>query len=333
MSKVMLDNWGMYSCIIKRFCFDTNNPSQRPLYYDDVLENEDICWQNFLMCCILWDDIYLNFDLGSLENNKTTQYIRKFIDQYVNVYDFLYTVERKKIPDGDFDNSKIYSLYARSNQNEFKDYNKKVLLRGYKYIIESNLLGYNYFPHPVRAKLLYDSEIFKKGFDRTLYLDILDYEIESYINSVNKLCKNQLKTTSIPVLYKFIKDNATSPKEELDIAILLRSDANVKKLRECSNLIDAQVNNQIMFELNQSIKLVRDICNEIVSTKMYKIPVSVDVALGITPGITLGSDLNLKFCKNTFHTTFLYDIAKYSIKGDMKDRYKKYFNITKGTSL
>ncbi|MBR3869014.1 MAG: hypothetical protein IKM66_06835 [Clostridia bacterium] len=323
MSKVMLDNWGMTECINKRFDVKNNYDGYRHFNHygiDDKIT--DACWQNFLTSCILWDDIYLMFDDSSFSLDLETPYFINFAKQYISQNDFLHINKRRSI--GKYDYYKIVNLYTRTQSDDLKDYDKELLMRAYIYLSEANLSGYSYVPHPIRAKLLYDSQIFKKGFDRKLYLDIIDEEVDAYINYVNELCKNQLMTTSIPVLYKFISDNAKDVKEELDIAISLRNDKNVRKLRESLNEIEKEVSNGFLFNLAQSLLIVKDICNEITDT-LYKKPLSTEISLGLSPAINIGCDFDVKTSSTALHTTFLYDITKYAIKGDLENRYKKYF--------
>lgn len=312
MSKVLLDNWGLSECL--------NSSSRYLEYYNPNNKlNNNLCWQNLLTSFILWDDIYFNF------YDQTRSVDRIIIGDFFSLFSneikdnkFLHIVNRNSLPFWEPDVDKIKELYEKIKAQNLTINQQKLLLRGYNYVVDSNYLGCNYLPHPLRAEVLYNSDIFKKGFDRKIYFDILDDNIKHYIEEVNALCKNQLMVTYFPVLYKYIYENTSTKFEEMQMALSLRNNKDVIAFRKSINEIENELERGNISALKASLKKVQEICDD-VTNEIYKKPLSFSVSLGLSPTI----DLNLETknrVKSKLHTTFLYDITRFSITGTVNEK-------------
>ncbi len=316
MSKVLLDNWEISTCLREKLDVD-----QALLYdpYGNYKEFIDPCWQNFLTGIILWDDVYLNLINKTLTRTVKPETFLNLINQYIKDTDFIHFPDTMPSKDIRELENKYCELYYTLRE-ETKTYNcYDISLHTIRYIIQANILNCNYLPHPQRAEMLLGCEVFEKRFDRTKYIDIIDKEVIKYINEVNQLYDSQLLTTSFPVLYKFILSNGDSPGEQLSFAYELRKNANVIKFRESISDIELQLNNGNIQALRNSLKATKEICDYI-TNDMYKKPVSFNISLGLSPSINIEFDKNGK-TRSKLHTTFLYDLASFAITGKTKNKY------------
>lgn len=329
MSKVLLDNWELSTCAMVKLGaskknFDLWGHGHYSYYDNDRIDKAvDICWQNLLTCIVLWDDIYLNYhDYNELyyfhrSRSLEKRYVNKlhsFITSSSEDPMFLHYLDRDSIPEWSPQYEDLKMLYERIGHNDRISREEIfLLLRGYNYLIESNLLGYNYLPHPRRAELLYNSGIFQKGFDRKLYLDELDKGVKDFIDRVNELSNYQLKIVHFPVLYKFIHENSKNPEEELLMALSLRREKDVIKFRESLSTIEIELENGNYLGYAASIERVKEICDDI-TAKMYKKPISFEMSLALSPAINLGLEPQCRV-KSKLHTTFLQKLANYSLTG------------------
>jgi len=197
--------------------------------------------------------------------------------------------------------------------------NYGLIKRGIQYLLKANMLGFDYIPHPRRAAFLQQAGVFSNGFDRTRYLDILDEDVRKYMEEVNELMDYQLQTVCFPVLYKFIEANAGSSREELKVALELRENKNVKSFRESLDKIQKDYSEGNILSLGVSLKETKEICKTITG-EMYMRPLSFSVSLGLSPSIDMNIDLAGR-TQSKLHTTFLYDLASFALKGKPKNKY------------
>ncbi len=331
MSSVIIDNWGISDSLYERFPDDEQIKNHYKHYGSDYYVRtiySDLCWQNFLTSIILWDDIYLNISSlpqsSSLDIQRTRSLfniLSKYIDKENN---FFHLLDRNKFKFGHEQIDKIIGLNDVYNKSSHINLNyharPNLLYRGFGYVLSANALGYNYLPHPERAKVLKVSGVFTNKLDPTEYFDALDQDIQNYIAKVNSLYNRQLKTVPFPALYNFINKNTKDSEEELALAIKLRENKNVKAFRKSIDLIQTDFENGNQLELDACMKSVNDICNEITS-RIYSEPCNVEVSLGLSPS------LNFIFARKSkpiskLHTTFLYDLADFAIEGRINKIYK-----------
>lgn len=335
MSEVLLDNWGLSECVRRKFRGEDRYGSYRLMNR----HNEELCWQNFLTSIILWDDIYVNshhglwkmsdtndigvddyaYSFDSLTNMAKRWLNTNFLNlSFVHIAKESFEIEKlseKLEISGVLDTLKVPAFYKLNYKH------KSLLVSGYRYVLQANELGYNYLPHPERAKFLLKSGVFTKGFNRQEYIKILDKEVEKYMEEVNNLCGNNLLDTKFPVLYEFIAKETSSPQEQFKYAIELRNNKDVVKFRESVNQIEELLQNGNILELKKSLDCTKKICDDI-TTDLYKKPLSFSVSLGLSPSINITLNPKNNRTKSILHTTFLYDITKFAVSGQKHHRYK-----------
>lgn len=328
MSTVMLDHWGLITCLpykLQNRKFDFKRKKDRELI--------DMCWQNFLTSIILWDDIFLDFSSFSYSCSLQSPNLRKTYTKFISTLNSEFDNTRifnfikngsMPLDDGKANSSKRKAFMEEINQQYNDPLMRGLLLSGFDYLMKANYLGYNYLPHPYRTNVLHNSGLFQNNFIRTKYLEILDKKIENYTDEVNKLYGDKVITVDFPVLYKFLHDNAKNPKEELHIALSLRDDKNVIKFRNSMNKIENMLKNGNIYNLDASLKKVNEITDKL-TNNIYNKKISFGVSLGLSPSFNIDFD-NKDKVKSKLHTTFLYDIADFALKGNVKRKYKYIFD-------
>lgn len=328
----MLDNWGLSDCAWWRLERETGKKEditarrmRHQYFHESPMRKKDhvICWQHMLTSLVLWDHIYLNFaDSGPSRNYFEMNSFINVMEQLVGETDIFKVLSpvAEHIRHGmGADLRKYKSLYDNLLREQGHNSNSELLSRGIIYLLSANVLGYDYMPHPRRAAFLQQAGVFSTGFDRTKYLDILDEEVKKYVDKMNALMDHQLKTVSFPLLYDFITAHASSSKEEVMVALELRENKNVKFFRESLNKIQRDYELGNLLSLSASLKETQEICNAITG-EMYTRPLSFSVSLGLSPSIDINFDFSKKV-HSKLHTTFLYDLASYAIKGRSKNKY------------
>ena len=328
MSKVMLDNWELSTCAVSKFLHDETSH-----YFDHLNMNEqvnvkemtDLCWQNLLTSIILWDDVYVNFSSED-EGDYTSHYFSTSLEiKYVDkLFAFIssctggatcfHPVDRREIPEWNHHSEEMRKFYDYLKKDTTVDDRERFLLfRGIEYQIDSNLLGYNYLPHPRRAQTLHDSGLRRKEFDRTLYLEILDDDINEFLKIVNERSKNRLDVVHFPSLYKYISRAANSPTEELQVALELRQKKSVVQFRDSLNDLEHELARGNYVAYDASLKRVNEVCKE-VTDSVYKKPYSFTMSLTWLPSLTYERNVGFRV-KSGLHTTFLSDLARFSLTG------------------
>lgn len=323
-----MDSLGIYACVShaleQRLYFTPKN--KHSINRAHIYHYSHICRQNFLTALVLWDDIYVN-------SNPSHSVSLSELDTLNEFYELLGTPPFiHKIPlidnNGFYfdDRQKIYrKLFKEINDtigcvDTPDNHDERILLvRGGLYMMEANSAGMTYLPHPRRAKVLYNSGLFSRGFDGRVYLDIVDKEVRKYIEAVNELAQFQLLSTSFPALYKFISTIAKDPLDEFRVALELRKDKNVSLFRKSVNDIDEELKKGNIHEVRASLMKTKEICDEI-SDSLYKKPLSYGVSIGLSPSIEVSYDCKPKVSSG-FHTTFLSDLANFALKGNMPAHY------------
>jgi len=322
MSKVMMDSLGIYECVSHTLEQHSHFKKNANHSIDNLHTNRDslICRQNFLTALVLWDDIYVNSNPShsvSISEHKTLSRFYKLLGTPPFIHKRPFCDNNGLLFD---DCKEIYhKLYEEINGTighviTPENYNERILLvRGGLYMMEANGAGITYLPHPRRAKVLYNSGLFPRGFDGRVYLDIIDKEVRDYIKAINELAQFQLLSTSFPVLYKFIEEEAKDSLDQFTVALKLRDNKNVVEFRKSVNDISEELKKGNIHEFRASLLKAKEVCDEI-SDSLYKKPLSYGVSIGLSPSIEISGDYKAKVSSG-FHATFLSDLANYGLKG------------------
>ena len=343
MSKIMIDNWGLTSCMVNRFPDEYSNKKARPYYINprDYYNSNisDLCWQNLLTSIILWDKVYFNYSQTNSIGDLETKFAIELLNEYVNNYDFDSITRPFELAD--------YNYRAFHVCYPIEDYERKTisfpdidereeLHRAIRYIHLANTTGCNYMPHPIRSQLLMKSKYFENHIEernpnRIIYLESMDQYVKEYFEKLNELSGFQLKKVPFPVLYNYISANAYTPKEQLEFACELRNNKNVIKLRKSIDKVEDEFSKGNLLSYQASLLEIKEICDEI-TNKMYKKPKNISVAIGVSPSIALTPSItpsiNVEFSieipkkiSSSLHTTFLCDLANFAFTGKTKGKY------------
>lgn len=322
MSKVMMDSLGIYECVSRtleqrsHFGYKTNHSINNVHTNCDSL----VCRQNLLTALVLWDDIYVNSNPSHSVPISEYNTLSRFY-KLLGTPPFIHKVPFFDTNGFEFDDRKeiYHKLYKEINDTighviTPDNYNERILLvRGGLYMMEANGAGITYLPHPRRAKVLYKSGLFPRGFDGRVYLDIIDKEVCEYIKAINELAQFQLLSTSFPVLYKFIAEEAKDSLDQFAVALKLRDNKNVVEFRKSVNDISEELKKGNIHAFRASLLKAKEVCDEI-SDSLYKKSLSCSVSIGLSPSIEISSDHKAKVSSG-FHATFLSDLANYGLKG------------------
>ena len=321
MGSVLLDNWGISACAAKFLsCVDPYYLDYfgGELDYPSHAQEVNLCWQNFLTSVVLWDEILISPSVDSRHGNLHLTPFCSYISRRCNA-DFVYT-----IPEFDLNQADVLDKYLNpdfavnwllAEPNEYI-----ALIRGINYLIKANTLGHNYIPHPHRAILLERAMIEQEKFNRKIFLDTVDEDIRHYVDCVNKLCKQKVKSLELPLLYYFISAHAGSPREELQVALELRENPKVKQLRKSINIIEKDIERGNIQSVEASILEARNVCRSITS-RIYTKPITFTASLAVSPSINFGVEAE-KTVRSKLHTTFLFDLASFAISGKPSRKYR-----------
>ncbi|MBD5152767.1 MAG: hypothetical protein HDT16_09990 [Oscillibacter sp.] len=327
MSEVMVDSWGLIDSLSNALKHRQNSK-----YYNDEyivhqehdVKGSPICRHSLLTALILWDDIYINSDSHSISGSHlAVRYLFEVVGPSLKKDNFIHPIPisvQQDIPTYSDLFKKLYNTIKHENCIIDSE-EMYMLLWGGIYLMQANSMGVTYLPHPRRAKILRDAEVFPRNFDGRTYLDIVDKEILDYIEAVNKLAQYQLLSVPFPVLNKFIVEMATDPLDEFAVAINLRENKNVALFRKSVNDIEKELKNGNIHALKASLMKVKEACDE-VSNSLYKESLSFGVSIGLSPSIEIGRELKPKVSSG-FHTTFLSDLMKFALKGTRPTGYIK----------
>ena len=128
----------------------------------------------------------------------------------------------------------------------------------------------NYFPHPKRASYLWEYFTSKNQSlkpDRRVVLQPLEKHLNELYNEIDDMCGGKgFFNCSVPLLYDYIKENAKSPSEQLEMALMLREDSDVVKFRESLNIMDELLNEGRRADYFRIMKQIDDLSKEIVNS-------------------------------------------------------------------
>lgn len=208
----MIDSWGLSEGL----SYELNE-----LGYSQVLKHclkniwkrQDVILlsrQNLLTAIVLWDDIFVNsIPTHSVNRFKIPPHV--LLEQILGNHSFIHGIPMTDLSAPEisyFEHSEIYPKLVEAideilgvTTNVSNHDERILLLRSGFYLVQANDMKKAYFPHPLRSRVLYNAKIFKREFDSSLYLGIIDGEVSKYIEVINQLAQFQLLSTSFPVLY------------------------------------------------------------------------------------------------------------------------------------
>ena len=322
MSTVLLDNWLLFNCITTKMynMNDEELPGYGSIHLSNKLIRKDVteqCWQNLVTSLVLWDDIYFNIRDRS-HSSYDRYFTHKLLGSFLMDNKNIHILDRNYIPFYEPDVGTARKLYD-SIHSENKDYDTiELLFRGYLYLLDAAHLGYNYLPHPYRAKVFKESKIYQEGmFSGKDIMIRLDKDIKEFLDRINEEFQRPIIPTKFPVLYQYIKSNSNSPHEELALALSLRDSKSVSQFRNSINRIDKAISNGDYVELSEVLKTVDDVCNDVakeLSSKSHTTTVSIDLIP--VPSIGISTDVTFQKRNNSkLHTAFLYDLTEFALRG------------------
>ncbi len=341
MSEIMLDNLGLSACIISKYSTDDLFSEEDCMHggYRTILErNEEneLCWQNFLSAIVLWDKIYVNRAHTNSRSMRLADMLERIVEKHFAGDCKLNEIIENKfyLPDeAMYELSGHTKLQYHDDLNDFQLYKNRELIRATSYLDVANANGYDFLPHPLRAKVLQENNLFNNKINLTeKYIQSLEKDIQDFLEHMNDLYEHQLKNVDFPILYSFIRSNANEPTDELKIALELRNNKNVIKFRKSIDKMNKCLNSGDMMAYIGSLKDINAI-TETISHELNKKPISYEVKLGLSPTLenpyllpniemSVSGIIN-KRSKSKIHTTFLYDLASFSLRGRTKKKYFK----------
>lgn len=337
----MLDNLGLSACIISKYPNDDLLCNEDYIYsgYRTILERKeenDLCWQNFLSAIVLWDKIYINKAHTDSRSMILADVLKGILEKHFADNCKLNEIIETKffLPDeAMYELSGHTKLQYHNDLNDFQIYKKRELIRVTSYLDVANANGYDFLPHPSRAKVLQENNLFNSKNNLTeKYIQSLEKNIQDFLEHMNDLYEHQLKKVDFPILYSFIRSNANEPTDELNIALELRNNKNVIKFRKSIDKMNKCLNSGDKLAYINSLKDVSAI-TETISHELNKKPISYEVKLGLSPTLEYpyvlpNAEMSVsgtiyKRSKSKIHTTFLYDLANFSLRGKTKKKYFK----------
>ncbi|MCL2197771.1 MAG: hypothetical protein FWB80_02505 [Defluviitaleaceae bacterium] len=212
-----------------------------------------------------------------------------------------------------------------NNELSFKDWYKQysplLLNRAEMYIDVAEEIGANYFPHPNRAEHLLNSSLLKGRFNRYKLLEMVDKSLIEYYDELDKEYETGILKFDYPVLYDYITNNATTPTEELKVALEMRYDKDVIAFRQSLNSFEEGLNNanrRKRLEAHRQIReLTQSISNDFSvkgnSLKIREIKVGLSSPLGINVGLEKPIKLSLGGSDRVLNLTFLTRLRDFGL--------------------
>lgn len=293
-------------------------------YQEAYLERcTDQCWENFLTAIVLWDEIWSfnqePFDWGDIfrgKVSKASQYLNKIIhsvDPFMIdeslLMDYHLLVGMSSADD--------FSLRLRHEMARNLCIAPSLRIRTFSYQAISQCLGVPYLAHPFRADQIIGNDD-QNSFSRKDVLKRVDKELNEYYSYVNTELGRNLYQFHYPVLIDMIKRKASTPEEELTVAMEFREEPDVSDFREAINSIEQAVQNGESQEMIGELEFVSALAEKI--TTKYKgkgvtrgefsisIPFSASVSIP-WPQIRL-SDLKNKYKPQA---TFIRRLINYGV--------------------
>jgi hypothetical protein len=219
-SSVLLDGWTL-AFILSRI---ENNPTGVDKYAID-------CINNFYTALLCWDNV-------EWVSNSLIHYQSPDRLPDSPVVDELMKVLIPKDLSSYKQDSAVLSSFAKyhfSFSHDDIDVTNTLLGRANEYLQWSAYIKSKYFPHPARAEYLCKART-KVPYTRALLLGVIDKELETYYEESNTEHSDyNVFHCEYPLLYDFIRSQASSVEGQLAVALDLRKDKNVTQLRKSLN--------------------------------------------------------------------------------------------------
>ena len=313
MGSIILDNWTLVSSfplLLKNTEYSPNSALKRSM-------------SNLLMGIILWDEVrftpnnHTNMQLKSLPTGKSIEKLKALCNP-IDTINFGEFVPATKYFNDDSD---YLDWFTENQQSLFQ--------RTKQYLDLSNHFNTGYFPHHDRAVYMEEHKLLEERFNRYEILESIDKELINYYHELNNDSRFNLLRFTYPVLYNYISYQATSPLDELSIALELRERDDVVELRKSLNDLDIAIKKGdrpfILSAQKQLDELTEIIAsslpqNQVIETNIMKVGLTLPVIGG---GINLdGIPVKKKAktdnsyqCNNNgvLNLTFLTDVVNFGL--------------------
>jgi len=330
---VLTDNWNIESALIYYEAKIANNNER---FHD---ADTYMSWYSFLTMLVMWDKILYHKNHLSLfwqgiisyadtePLNKLKSFLQeidmdknpcdKYLDSSSNSYEPI-DIGKSDTPEGFSEYLYGYLLQVPEQSYSTITVEEDIVSQGaLRYLFLSNQLGVSYVPHPRRSQYLIDNKMIWNNFSRLDILNKIDREMSEYYRLLNEKLGRNLYKFQYPLFYDYLRKNAKTIEEELQLALSLREDKDVKCFRESIETVENNVNSGNTQSLLVALEATSTITKEI--TQKYKKEIVIgELTIGLTPSI----NIPLKFSKSekTYHTTFLQKLADFGVN----DRTRKH---------
>lgn len=283
-------------------------------------------WYNLLSSIVLWDDIYIysnslqEYDEASVQSRNLYEFFNSDDLLYENDrienmdISFIHHVQKYKV---DLHHGELKKMmenlshkYARDRLDPRSNYET---CRSIEYYSIAQVLGYTYIASPHRRKILNKLFLMNEKLDPSLFMDMLDERVQEIIQEANTMCKRNVFSFRVPVLYNYIQKNAIGIEEELKYAIVLHERKDVVCFRESVKKINSLLKCGNILQARSAIQEANSICDELVNS-MYKKRLTYDISIGLSPSINFGGQTKFK-SKTILNTTFLCNVARTALYG------------------
>jgi len=244
MGSILMDSWTLETGVFQAL----NSKASK-------LDKDKKCWQLFLSSLILWDNIenivrdpgYHYWWQDEL-NEEQAMDLKKCVNQIdLNNFDNSHLLRINYLPFA----KQVQRMFTANNQKKMSELlvtsfeeeqaMSTVLSRAYDYRLLSSVIGINYLPHPIRAKRLMEHDFEQQDIQRDEIISLLDKEAVKVYESVNKRYEKERFSCSYPLLYDYIRQNSSSPTDELIAALELRKRKDVVAFRESMDKVDEKL--------------------------------------------------------------------------------------------
>lgn len=259
MSAILIDNWNLSNIKLQR---SANNEWLPNKAYSDLLST-----------LILWDDVYYYDDgfgtIGWKYRNEGSG--------LNNALKPIHLVEEEK-------NRLI--KYSEEKNIFFAGKIKPIISeRAFFYEALGRNLGIDYYPVEERAEFLENYNL-KQDIINRKNLDTKHLVIQKLDNMYTQQLK-QLGLIDlyidIPLLADYVVYNSNSPETYVKTAIDIKNDSKVRRFRKYLESIDQQVEKGNSKELNNVLREISELVNQIYCLEKKKIKISGNVKLKILP--------------------------------------------------
>jgi hypothetical protein len=215
---------------------------------------------------------------------------------------------------------------------------RETFLRTFLYSVISYSKGTSYLPHPIRADLIsrynlldrfyekimddrYDSD---NRYNRMILLNPVNKEIREYYEYINQLAEDTVFVCKYPLLYDFIRRNASDMNEELAVAIDIRNEPDVVLFRKYLSSLDAKVNEKDFGALTLALEQIKDLAKQITSKYnrkpklgKWELKVGREEVLEFVLNRILDIPEAIKRLKNRRNLTFVSRLIDFGIRGKL----------------